>query len=388
MVEHVHEPGPDERTDPGAGEDGVHGLVVDAPGAGVPQQQPRPGQEPERGEDAVRRDGERQALDAHERLVDDGGEHTRKLRRCVVVAVVALAALVVAGCGGDDSSPPEVAALDAERIDLGGAPWGIAVDGETVWVSDASRATLVALDSVTGDVRREVGTGAPDPRDAGIAVVDGRLWVANLGGSVGVLDAATGTPFGRVEVGPGEPAAVAVDERWAWAPRHGPGGGLTRIDSDLDGASPVALPDSGFALAIADGTVWVSGLDQGLFAVDAATSEVRLDIDLPGAPRGVAVAAGDVWVTLRDRQQVVRVDGDTGEVVARLDVDGQPWPVAAGAGSVWVATLEGQLIRIDPATTLITATAAVAAQARGVAVADDAVWVTSQTGVVTRVAVD
>lgn len=295
---------------------------------------------------------------------------------------------MAAACGGDGPSPPPVAALDAERIDLGGAPWGIAADGGTVWVSDASRATLVALDAATGAVRREVATGAPDPRDAGIAVVDGRLWVANLGGSVGVLDAATGTPLGRVEVGPGEPAAVAVGERWAWAPRHGPGGGLTRIDANLGGdASPIALPDSGFAAAVAGGTVWVSGLDQGLFAVDAATGEVRLDIDLAGAPRGLAVAAGDVWVTLRDRQQVVRVDGDTGEVVARLDVDGQPWPVAAGAGSVWVATLDGQLVRIDPATTRITATAAVAAQARGVAVAGDAVWVTSQTGVVTRVPV-
>lgn len=327
-------------------------------------------------------------MDVSERPVDDRGEHGRKPRRGAVAAAVVLAALLVAGCGGDTSSPPEVAAMDAKWIDLGGAPWGIAVDGENVWVSDASRATLVALDSVTGDVRREVGTGAPDPRDAGIAIVDGRLWVANLGGSVGVLDAATGTPLGRVEVGPGEPAAVAVGDRWAWAPRHGPGGGLTRIDAGLDGASPVALPDSGFALDVADGTVWVSGLDQGLFAVEAGTGEIRLDIELAGAPRGVAVAAGDVWVTLRDRQQVVRVDGDTGEVVARLDVDGQPWPVAAGAGSVWVVTLEGQLMRIDPATTLITATAAVAAQARSVAVADDAVWVASQTGVVTRVTID
>lgn len=325
--------------------------------------------------------------------VDDGGEHPGRLRRIVVAGVIGVAAVLTA-CGDSGEAnrggPPEpqVATLEAERIDLGGAPWGVAVDGDTVWVSDAGRATLIAVDAASRAVRREAPTGAPDPRDAGIAVAGGRLWVANLGGSVGVLDAATGTPLGRVSVGPGEPAAVAVEGGWSWVPRHGPGGGLDRIDAALAGDStPIALPDSGFAVAVAGGTVWVSGLEHGLFAVDAATGDIRLAVDLPGAPRGVAVAGGDVWVTVRDRQELVRVDGDTGEVVARVELDGQPWPVAAGAGSVWVATLDGQVLRVDPETNRVTATAAVAPQARGIAVGGDAVWVTSQAGVLTRVGI-
>lgn len=326
---------------------------------------------------------------AHERLGGGAREQARERCRRVVAGVVTLLAILAAGCGGGGSTAPDVAVLDAKRIDVGGAPWGVAADGDTVWVSDASRATLVALDAATGAVRREVATAAPDPRDTGIAVADGRLWVANLGGTVGVVDVAAGTPQGRVAVGPGEPAAVAVAGDWAWAPRHGPGGGLTRVAANLDGdTDAIPLPDSGFAIAVADGTVWVSGLDDGLFAVDAATGEVRLDIDLPGAPRGVAVAGGDVWVTLRDRRQVVRVDADTGDVVARIELDGQPWPIAAGAGSIWAATLDGQLVRIDPGTNRITATAVVAAETRGVAVSGEAVWITSQAGVVTRVLID
>lgn len=317
----------------------------------------------------------------------DAQQAGRRRRRAVAAAVL-LGALAVA-CGDGGSTVPEVAVLDAERIDLGGAPWGVAVDGDTVWVSDASRATLVALDAATGTARREVATAAPDPRDTGIAVGDGRLWVANLGGTVGVIDAPTWTPLGRVSIGPGEPAAVAVAGEFAWAPRHGPGGGLTRIDADLDGdTAPIPLPGSAFAVAIAGGTVWVSGLDDGLFAVDAATSTLRLEVDLPGAPRGVVVAAGDVWVTLRDRRQVVRIDAGTGDVTARIELDGRPWPVATGAGAVWAATLEGQLVRIDPDTNRVTATATVGPQPRGVAVGRDAVWVTSQPGTVTRVAID
>ena len=312
--------------------------------------------------------------------------HPVNRRWPVVRAVVACAALVAVSCGSvDDES--EMAVLDAERIEVGGAPWGIAVDGATVWVSDASRATLLALDAGTGRVQREVATGAPDPRDTGIAIEGDRLWVANLGGSVGILDAATGAAVGRVPVGPGEPAAIAVSGGWAWVPLHGPSGGAARIDVELSReAIPTPLPESGFAVAAAGGAVWISGLDRDLFALDTATGDLRRQVELPGAPRGVAVAAGDVWVSLRDRREVVRVDGESGQVLARIGTQGQPWPIAAGSGSVWVAELEGRLLRIDPGSNRVTATADVPIQARAVAVGAGAVWVTSQAGAVARVA--
>lgn len=325
-------------------------------------------------------------MDAHQRLVGKGGQHSPNLRHRVVGIVVGGLAVVAAACGSADTGQPDVAVLDAERIVIGGAPWGIAVDGTTVWVSDASRATLVALDADSGRVQREVATGAPDPRDAGIVVAGGRLWVANLGGSVGVLDATSGAPIGRVAVGPGEPAAVAVTGRSAWVPLHGPGGGLARIHVDLTTEPvPIELAEPGFAVVAAGETVWVSGLDRGLFALDAETGEVRYEVDLPGAPRGVAVASGDVWVTLRDRREVVRVDGESGDVLARISTQGEPWPVASGSGSVWVAELDGRLLRIDLDSNRITGTAAIPVEARAVSVGGGAVWVTSQTGVLTRV---
>ena len=92
-----------------------------------------------------------------------------------------------------------------------------------------------------------------------------------------------------------------------------------------------------------------------------------------------------MWVTLRDRREVVRVDSATGGVKARIATQGPPWPIAAGGGSVWVAELDGRLLRIDPNANRITGTAAIPVQARAVAVGTEAVWVTSQTGTVTRV---
>lgn len=316
--------------------------------------------------------------------------------------MVATALLIAsAACGGSDRESADAASndtagddegaverLDVEQLPIASALWGVATIGDRVWVSDPTGAALVELDA-RGTPLRTVRTGAPDPRDAGLAIDDaGRIWVANLGGTVAAVDSATGALGDRVEVSPGEPAAVAVAAGRVWVPRHGDGGGLAVLA--VDGATPskdVPVPFDGFAVAASGGEVWVTGLDAGLVRVGAG-GEVELEIDLPGAPRGVAVVGRDVWVSLAERGEIVRVDGQTGETTARVDVGGTPWPVAAGSGALWVATLEGNLLRVDPDAATITGDADVAPQSRGVAIGAGAVWVTSQTGVLSRVALD
>lgn len=307
-------------------------------------------------------------------------------------------ALAAAGCASDSGGPDvapttrarAVAQLAALTVRLAGAPWGVAVDGEVAWVSDTSRGALLEIDATSGDVLGELATGAPDPRDTGLAVRNGQLWVANLGGTVGVVDTATRRAIARASTGEGEPAAVALDDRWAWVPTHGPGGGLVRLDRNDPQRDPltIALPESGFAAAATDGTVWVAGLDRRVFAIDPATGAVERTFDVGAAARGITVADGDVWVSLRDERAIVRIDAATGDEVARIDTGGQPWPIAAGRDMVWVATLEGRLVRIDPARNQVTGRATVAPEARGIAVSDRAVWVASQTGAAVRVATE
>lgn len=352
-------------------------------------------------------DDEGPKVEADGQFRDDEREHAPKLRHRVGVQTAArqralfravapvVVTAAIASCGTDgrvpDTEPPTakapIAALVTEFVGVDGAPWGVAVDDGAVWMSDTSRATVLQVDAALGAVVAEFATGASDPRDAGVAVVDGRVWIANLGGTVGVLDAATGQPIVRVDTGDGEPAAVAIDERWAWVATHGPGGGLVRLDRARPdtGSVTVALPESGFAVATDEDLVWVAGLEGRVFAVDADAGTVVRTVEVDDAPRGVAVAHGDVWVSLRDARAVVRLDAATGKEVARIATDGQPLPVAAGGGYVWVATLEGRLLRIDPARNSITAEAEVAPQPRGVAVGADAVWVASQTGGLARV---
>ena len=303
----------------------------------------------------------------------------RRLRNVLV------AALLAAGCGGDDAEPDARASereLAVEHIQVGGAPWGVVTSDRAVWVSDSSRAAVLVIDPSTREITDEVLTGAPDARDAGVALAGTRLVVANLGGSVGVLDGP------RVAVGPGEPAAVAVAGGWAWVPLHGPDGGLVRFRLDEAAPEPQVLPipTSGFAVSASSRRVWVTGLDRDVFAFDVTTGDRVLDVALAGSPRGVAVGDRGVWVTLRDLGEVVLLDADTGDIVARVATGGSPWPVAAANGAVWVATLEGRVLRIDEDEARVTANATIPPQARSITVGAGAVWVATQTGTVARIA--
>lgn len=304
-------------------------------------------------------------------------------------ATLALGCLVLLGaCAGGRDDAVDVSDLAVRRVVVGTAAWGVALEGATAWVSSPAAGEVLQLDD-EGNVLRSLPTGAADPRDAGMALSGGRLWVANLGGSVGVLDSASGEVLGRVGVAPGEPAGVAVEGNSAWVPLHGPEGGLARIDADtLELAIRVELAESAFAAVVDGGSVWVAGLDRRVFEIDAATGEVTRSIEAGAAPRGIAVTPEAVWVTLRDDRQLVRLDRGSGEVVDRISLDGAPWPVAVGAGSVWVGLLDGQLLRVDPESGEVTGRGAIDPEARSVAVGTGEVWVASQAGVVSRVAVD
>lgn len=304
-----------------------------------------------------------------------------------VIVVLAACSSGDAGRGTTTTFERAVERLVAASIPTTGAPWGVAVDDDTVWVSDASRGTLLEVDAGSGEVLGELPTGAGDPRDTGLAVGGGQLWVANLGGTVAVIDTATRQVVARLPTGSGEPAAVALDERWAWLPTHGPGGGLVRIDRFDLAREPmqIQLAESGFAAATGGGTVWVAGLDGQIFAVDAASGRVEQTINVGGSPRGVTIAAGDVWVSLRDERAVVRLDAATGREVARIDTGGPPWPIAADRDVVWTATLDGDVLRIDPSQNAVTGRAAGPPEARGIGIGAEAVWVASQSGALTRV---
>ena len=137
------------------------------------------------------------------------------------------------------------------------------------------------------------------------------------------------------------------------------------------------------ALSLRDGSTDppkpVALVGDSVVAIDPRTVSVVGETPLRGTPMAVAVGEGSVWVTVAE-QTLVRIDAETRKVRARIDLGMQPIELAVGNGAVWVLNVDGDaLIRVDPRTDDVVATIPlVRGNSRGagqVVVGGGAVWV-------------
>jgi YVTN family beta-propeller protein len=130
--------------------------------------------------------------------------------------------------------------------------------------------------------------------------------------------------------------------------------------------------------AVGKDAVWLAGntIDRRILKLDPQTARVVATVNLPVAPRRVAVGEGAVWVTGEIDNVVFRIDPRDNRVVARIPIGRGGSGIAAGGGSVWVANeLDGTITRIDPGTNRVTETIRVGGSPRDLVVAGGNVWV-------------
>jgi serine/threonine-protein kinase len=287
-----------------------------------------------------------------------------------------------------EQTPPEV----VTTIPAGDGPDGIAVDGNSVWVSNSRGNTLTRLDadlnSPVGD-RIEVGTN-PDEVEA----ADGFVWVSNTGdGTVTRLDTQSGETT-AVDVGAG-PEGLSLGQQLVWV-ANGDSDSVSRIDRA--GATllepAITVQNKPIGVFVGKETVWVTNSFSGTVSrIDSSTAELlgttdvvaknirsvieafgfvwvtsaidrgtvtRLDpktgaivgdpIPLGDRPKEMAVARGFLWVVNERSNNVMRINPETAKVVGKpIRVGKTPVGIAAGAGSLWVANNRSDNVtRIDP----------------------------------------
>jgi len=207
-----------------------------------------------------------------------------------------------------------------ERIPVGFAVYDIAIDGDTLWLTDLGFATaggnvVVRVDTNTNRIVERIDVPAP----ATITVGGGAVWVVE---------------FGAVR---GKPSKVA------------------RIDpqtNEVVEEIPVATYYP-YHMAFGAGSIWIAN---------------GLDIEKPS----------------RDKLSVSRLDPKTNKEVARIDTGLNMWSLVVDGGSVWAAgsppdcasSDEGELVRIDPTSNEVVGRTDVRC-AYSVAATDDAVLVHS-----------
>jgi streptogramin lyase len=229
-----------------------------------------------------------------------------------------------------------------------------------LWLANETAGTVSQADPGTGQTLQTVRVGAvpagPDPLEErfGVAVDGNTVWVARLHADVVRLDWAGGTLAGRFTIGlPGSSSYDLIAAGSGVAVTHGEPNQAAQLDPRTGTATAIGLGSSPAGAAFGAGSFWVSAQDSTLARIDPASRRVvatiRLDADhLPGA---VVVGDGAVWV-FAGGGLVQRIDPTSSRVVHTLAVGPQgvdSGRLAVGAGSVWLSDAEARtLIRIDP----------------------------------------
>jgi ABC-type branched-subunit amino acid transport system substrate-binding protein/predicted Ser/Thr protein kinase len=230
---------------------------------------------------------------------------------------------------------------------------------DAVWLLDLEGRALVKVDAAYGSVAKRVALRAEKrpafQSGAGVDVGRGAVWVA--AGTTRLLkldqrDASVVRAFhlsrrlDDVAVGTG--AVWAISSASARVLKLDPRSGSVRNRIAIVGRPGLTKPVP-VAVAAGEGAVWVlnqntpsvSRIDPQLGAVTAT-----IPLGVGSTPSAIATGAGAVWVALSGEGTVVRIDPDTG-AVRSIPLGGAPTGVAVSQGRVWISVQPG--FRAGPA---------------------------------------
>jgi len=165
------------------------------------------------------------------------------------------------------------------KIPFEGAPGGIVVTAEGVWVTDYANDKLVRIDPATNKVQATVNT-EKGPR--AVVASPGAIWVANsLVGTVTRVDPSTSQVVATINV----------------------------TNSALN------------SLYFVDDALWVSGTDFTVYKIDVQTNQVVAKINVGTLPGEIAGKSGTLWVAAPVANQLLRIDLNSKKVDMILKTD-------------------------------------------------------------------
>jgi uncharacterized membrane protein YgcG len=258
-----------------------------------------------------------------------------------------------------------VAGAKGDRIECGHGFGRLAIEGDSIWVTNAASETVMRIDGRTdlvdsfSELRRTpvaiaVGTEAvwvvcgngwlwrfhPDGQGEGVARLGHgarglacdreTAWILHGSGELASVDQATGETAVEAKVRRGGRQIICADGTLVALTGHGsrvcriaPASGMVEAES--------RLPARGVRGAVHDGVLWVacgrrrSRWWGALVPVDLATMKVGAPRLLPGAPRAIAAGAEHLWVACGRRgdkkSSVLRVEPGSGDATPWVESD-------------------------------------------------------------------
>ena len=225
------------------------------------------------------------------------------------------------------------------RIDVVGRPWGVATGGGAVWIANETDGTVTRIDPGTNSIVWRVRLDQdplPSTNPVGVAFGGGSVWAADNGSDkVWRLDPSTGQILGVTHVGDSH-EFVGFGEGRVWvSSENGTVGRLDPVSGNVDELIQAGA-DADF-LGFSPGAIWVTNYRTDLlYRLDPAGA-VTAKYSIGGGAQGVAFDGASLWVAMYNRGEVVRVDPNTGKVQRRVRIGVKPRGLAVAAGGVWVA---------------------------------------------------
>jgi streptogramin lyase len=245
-----------------------------------------------------------------------------------------------------------------------GSPKAVAANGQVIWVTDVVHHAVDRIDPATNRIADQIvldagaGPSISRPIDPfGLALDGSGLWISDFDqGLVLRLDTKS-KRVTSVVADVDHPEGLAIGFGSVWVVEHRKAA-LARIDlSSETVSSTIALPGSGpdpvcgmcvdTVVSSQDG-IWVPlDLGKGIVRIDPATNSVSAQIQLGRVVDSLAVGGGAIWVAAWDGSIPCT---DTGAVIARIDVATNGLKgtsvipcavtVAVADGDVWAGTAD------------------------------------------------
>ena len=287
-----------------------------------------------------------------------------------LVAIAAALALSGGGDGDGDSGGDTTARTTAEpgrltpsiadqpRTSLVTRPNALTIAAGQVWAMSFQDGTIALVDAATGEPGERLNLG---PALSSLAAGFGSVWVTKSDQrtrNVLRINAKTRKRVagGSIEIArPGRNVAVATGAGAVWvavrnisADDHSPES-IVRIDPSTGIQQQIAVADGVQDLAVGEGAVWVTNRFTNTVTKIRAGDGKQARVAVGPGPKGIAVGEGAVWVAASQGDEITRINPRSLQV-RHVRIDAIPERLTVGGGSVWATAKEaGKLIRIDAA---------------------------------------
>ncbi|MBW3607738.1 MAG: protein kinase [Actinobacteria bacterium] len=255
---------------------------------------------------------------------------------------------------GDGDRTRSAAVVDVTRTELLTRPNALTIASGHVWALSNRTGDLVLVDAETGEPRERLNVGKGG---SSLAAGFNSVWVTKeTTSSVLRFNArsrrrATG---GSIRIAqPGRNVAVVTGARAVWvgvrndSPDDRSPEAVVRIDPTTRAQRTIEIAGGVQDLAVGEGALWVSNRFGSTVTRIGVSDGRRAVISVGAGPKGIAVGEGAVWVASSGGDEITRINPRSLQTRS-IALGAIPERLTVGGGSVWVTAREaGRLIRID-----------------------------------------